>query len=138
MASLHRLIIENHGKLYKTISHLEPLNFSQNQLTSAIDFDELSSCLSKFPNFNNEEFTVELQDFSSKQNVFKTKILKDNNDESGRNNVSADDENVEEELVGCKSCKHCTACCFNTLKQLNLHRTSYSNLYTAYKFVLTL
>lgn len=36
------------------------------------------------------------------------------------------------------SCKNCMVCCFGILAKYNLHIIAYSNIFVAYKFVLTL
>ena len=47
-------------------------------------------------------------------------------------------ENSKNHRNKCKSCQKCVVCCYFVLQKFNLHSLAYSNLYLAYKFVLTL
>jgi hAT family C-terminal dimerisation region len=47
-------------------------------------------------------------------------------------------ENSDRNKNKCKSCKKCIVCCYFVLQKFNLHSLAYSNLFLAYKFVLTL
>lgn len=46
-------------------------------------------------------------------------------------------ENSDSHRNKCKSCKKCIVCCYYVLQKFNLHSLASSNLFLAYKFVLT-
>lgn len=66
--------------------------------------------------------------------------MKNNNEEEEEEEEVLVDtqKNDNDSTTFCKSCKNCILCCYIVLTKYNLYCQTYSNLYLAYKYVLTL
>lgn len=130
-------------EIFSSISILDPSNFVSTLNLSHIDIAKrlikLTGILNKFdPSLTVGTFTDEIKDFASKWP--KIKQLADNDDDQ-ENVLQYDDndEDNEEKIDENKNkCKDCIVCCFKVLQIYNLHSMAYSNLFLAYKFILTL
>ena len=151
-----------HGSLYADLSCLDPNNFSEILKKLPNDaLEHLSGLLRKFDDsITKNQLQSELLDFARKWQSFTTTLeeeydllfdneITDMDSVSERNMQSENSEYVENEQVQvvtdnnvivtkCKSCKKCVVCCYRVLLKFNLHSLAYSNLFMAYKFVLTL
>jgi hypothetical protein len=149
-----------HGSLYADLSCLDPRNFAEILKRMPSDaLQHLSGLLRKFDDsVTKDQLQTELLDFARKWESFETTLEDEYNllfDTEVSDSVSDNirqSESVEFETVftipavensdshrnKCKSCKKCIVCCYFVLQKFNLHSLAYSNLFLAYKFVLTL
>jgi len=140
-----------HGKLFKSMSILEPSGFKDIKNYDHLQISKhliyLVDILKKF----DEDVTVgtladELFDFAGKWSRIKHINNIDNQDANeGEVNIHVESDSEEDEdllkknkIKNKNTCQNCIVCCFNVLKTYNLHTMAYSSLFMAYKFILTL
>lgn len=138
-----------HRDLYTDLSCLSPTNFKEitEQGLSNIALTTLSNKLQQFnKNASNENIKNELKSFAENWNKLKKSIpetyatiyMKNNNEEEDEEVLVDTQTNDNDSTTLCKSCKNCFLCCYTVLTKYNLYCQTYSNLYLAYKYVLTL
>jgi hypothetical protein len=87
--------------------------------------------------------------YQDNENEFNLDFINENEDkevEDSGDDDDDDDTELEEQNPGTESadndttnvCKSCIPCAFNLLHKFNFYTSSYSNLYLAYKYILTL
>lgn len=140
-----------HGKLFKSMSILEPSGFKDIKNYDHLQISKhliyLVDILKKF----DEDITVgtladELFVFAGKWPRIKHINNINNQDANEREvniNIESDSEEDEDlikkiEIKNKIACQDCIVCCYNVLKTYNLHTMAYSSLFMAYKFILTL
>lgn len=129
------------------MSYVDPNNCSNiNDLHKLIDkSNSFVFQLQKIDSeFSVNEFIVEMKDFSQKWDSIKTLAnyeIKDFSQEDEWENIEQQDEENDKqkkEDFKCKTtCKNCIVCCFDVLRQYNLHTSAYKNVFLAYTYILT-
>lgn len=137
-----------HRDLYTDLSCLSPTNFKEitEQGLSSIALTTLSNKLIQFnKNATNENIKNELISFAENWNKLKKSIPETYAISYMKNNIEEEEavlidtqKNDHDSTTFCKSCKNCFLCCYTVLTKYNLYCQTYSNLYLAYKYVLTL
>ncbi|KAK0047198.1 hypothetical protein Bpfe_023329 [Biomphalaria pfeifferi] len=139
-----------HGSLYADLSCLDQRNFAE--ILKRMPSDALQHLSGWFKKFDDtvtkDQLQTELSDFTRKWENFQTTLEDEYNLIFEMEVSDSVSDNIQQselvELPGnnqrnkCKSCKKCIVCCYFVLQKFNLHSLAYSNLYHAYKFVLTL
>ncbi|KAI8742912.1 Uncharacterized protein BgiBS90_034413 [Biomphalaria glabrata] len=139
-----------HGSLDADLSCLDPRNFAE--ILKRMPSDALqhpSGLLKKFDDtVTKDQLQTELLDFARKLEHFQTTLEDEYNLIFEMEVSDSVSDNIQQselvELPGnnhrnkCKSCKTCIVCCYFVLQKFTLQSLAYSNLYLAYKFVLTL
>ena len=143
----------SHGVLYAELTALNPKNFKKIKSVNDIpQFEKMVNILKKiYPEITTDKIRDELFDFSTKWDALRTAVPNEyytvsdeaceESDEITENTMGDeidDDLELEPVPIVCKSCKGCASCCFQVLLKYNLFSNAYSNLFQAYKFLLTL
>lgn len=159
VTSMNERFLKNQN-ICKDFACLDPNNFKEIcEKVPENALDGLAVLLQKFKKeISKDLLQSELRDFAEKWEKFKD-LLNDNRIDQSFNSMNYDSEfesesevepedNVNSEVEDendikkkcktSKNCKQCILCCFQVLTKFKLHTLAYSNLYLAYKFVLTL
>jgi len=147
IVGLSERFVPNEG-LLKDCAALDPKRFSEIKSGSVDGLMETVSKLAKLDrhtvktellsfadNFKN--ISVSLNDQSELPNNDLVRLVSDS-DNLSESECESETDDQGTTIVKCKACGHCLSCTFNLLNKLPFLMESYSTLYLAYKFVLTL
>jgi hypothetical protein len=92
------------------------------------------------PNIDKKILQEQLIDFARKWDSLSKTLLEKYNCMTLdlEKNDEEESELAKEHLVHKKTCKYCIFCCYQILLKYNLYATAFTELFLAYKFLLTL
>lgn len=143
--SMRRRFIK-HRNLYTDLLCLSPSNFKEITENGLPDIALTTTLKNKLIQFSkNQNIKNELISFAENWNKLK-KSIPETFDTIYMKNEEQDEEVLDTQkndndydlTTVCKSCKNCFLCCYFVLTKYNLYCQTYTNLYLAYKYVLTL
>ncbi|XP_025406711.1 uncharacterized protein LOC112680736 [Sipha flava] len=131
-----------HKEMYVDFEWLHPTNFKLISNLPENSMNKIAELLTDFsPNIDKQILQDQLIDFAGKWDSLSKTLLDEYNCmtlDLEKDEEDEESELVKEHRVHKKTCKDCIFCCYQILCKYNLYATAYSELFLAYKFLLTL
>jgi len=131
-----------HKEMYIDFEWLHPTNFKLIKNLPENAMNKIAELLTDFsPNIDKKILQEQLIDFAGKWDSLSKTLLEEYNCmtlDLEKDDEEEESELAKEHLVHKKTCKNCIFCCYQILWKYNLYATAYTELFLAYKFLLTL
>jgi len=131
-----------HKEMYIDFEWLHPTNFKLIKNLPENAMNKIAELLTDFsPNIDKKILQEQLIDFTGKWDSLSKTLLEEYNCmtlDLEKDDEEEESELTKEHLVHKKTCKNCIFCCYQILWKYNLYATAYTELFLAYKFLLTL